>query len=286
MRLVLYSLAALGSAHCERQWTASIRSLRRHNPGIRVRLCIYGTPLPDTLAEARRQNVEIVLRGDYRPMLEAAAPGRGKVLAANPTLHKIATMADLPSGSGGFGQILYLDCDTYCFNDIETLFDRYAWAHFHAREEPNSRRSPAGYDPSYIDEAALEALAQQQGLAFVPPYNTGVMMLNGGLWTRLAELFGEFLDRVWRLAPPHGDAATRLPMPTSNTWIIEEVATWLTLGRFPDLAHAPFDPLDVAQNGEAARLLVGGHPPRLAHYYSAFETDFFRALRSARRLAA
>src|SRR5271156_3477594 len=99
MRLVLYSLAALGSVHCERQWTASIRSLRRHNPRIRVRLCVYGTPSPDTLAEARRQNVEVILRGDYRRILEAAAPGRGRVLAANPTLHKIATMADLPGGS-------------------------------------------------------------------------------------------------------------------------------------------------------------------------------------------
>ena len=153
-------------------------------------------------------------------------------------------------------------------------------------EEPNSRRSAAGYDPSYVDEAALEAMAQQQGLAFVLPYNTGMMMLNGDLWVRLAELFSEFLDRVWRLAPPHGDAAPRLTMPTSNTWIIEEGATWLTLGRFPDLAQAPFDPLDVAQNGEAARLLEGGFPPRLAHYSSGFETDFFGAPRSAPCLAA
>src|SRR5271165_7377119 len=143
MRLVLYSLAAIGSDHCERQWIASIRSLRRYNQTVRVRLSVYGTPSRDTLAEAYRQNVEVVDYGDYAATLAASASRHAGALAENPTLHKIASMRDLPDGEG---QVLYLDCDTFCFSDIEILFDRYAYAHFHAREEEVSRRSPRGYD--------------------------------------------------------------------------------------------------------------------------------------------
>jgi len=283
MRRVLYSLAAVGAPHCERQWIASIRSLRRHNPHVPVRLSVFGSPAPETLAEARRQCVEVMFNGRYDAHLEAAAPGRGGLLATNPTLHKIASMAGLPAGPG---QVLYLDCDTFCFGDVAALFDHYAGVHFQAREEPGSRRSPNGYDPSYVDEAALEALARGLGLAFVPPYNTGVMMLNGGLWTRLAELFGEFLDFVWRLSPRRDDGTQGLPFPSNNAWIIEEVATWLTLGRFPDLTHAPFELRHVAQNGEAGRLLAARRAPGLAHYFSAGEDEFFAALKAASGLAA
>ncbi len=283
MKLVLYSLAAVGAAHCERQWIVSIRSLRRHSPDIAVRLCVYGVPALATLAEARRLNVEIVRERDYALWLEAIAPGRGRVLAENPTLHKIASMRGLP---WGVDQVLYLDCDTFCFQAVEPLFERCAHAHFHAREEPGSRRSAHGYDPACVDEAALEALARRQGVAFVPPYNTGVMMLNGGLWARLAELFPEFLDLVWRLSPDRRDGARSLPFPSANAWIVEEVATWLLLGRFPGLTHAAFDPAEVAQNGEALRRLAARRPPRLAHYFSGFEADFFAALQAATGHAA
>ena len=278
MKLVLYSLAVLGSNHCERQWVASIRSLRRYNRSVRVRLGVYGVPASNTLAEARRHGVEVVSYGDYRACLAASAPRHARVLAENPTLHKIASMRDLPECEG---QVLYLDCDTFCFGDIDILFERYAYAHFHAREEQASRRSPHGYDPTEIDEAALETLASSQGLSFVPPYNTGVMMLNGGLWRRLGDRFATFLEFVLRLSHPGLEGEAGLPYPSSTSWIVEEIATWLTLGGVPGLTHAPYDPGDVAQNGEANDFFVMRRFPRLAHYFSSLETSFFESLRSS-----
>ena len=43
MNLVYYSMASDGSGRCERQWTQSIRSLRRYNPSIPVHLFVYGS---------------------------------------------------------------------------------------------------------------------------------------------------------------------------------------------------------------------------------------------------
>jgi hypothetical protein len=275
MRIVLYSVAMLGSTHCERQWTASIRSLRRYNPNVHVRLSLFGEPARETLAEAERQRVEVVFHGPYHACFSGLSPVRAEALARHPCLHRVLSFGALPEGPG---QVLYLDCDTYCFGDIEAVFARYGHRHLFAREEPGSRRSPHGYDPSYIDEDALAALAAQCGVAFVPPYNAGVVMMNGGLWRRLAELYAEFLDRIWRLSPERPDGAPGLAYPSSNAWIIDEVALWLTLGRFPDLTHGAFDPGDVAQNGEFRDRLAQARPPWLAHYYTSWEDEFFRAL--------
>jgi hypothetical protein len=276
MRIVLYSVAMLGSTHCERQWTASIRSLRRYNPNVHVRLSLFGEPARETLAEAERQRVEVVFHGPYHACFSGLSPVRAEALARHPCLHRVLSFGALPEGPG---QVLYLDCDTYCFGDIEAVFARYGHRHLFAREEPGSRRSPHGYDPSYIDEDALAALAAQCGVAFVPPYNAGVVMMNGGLWKRLAELYTEFLDRVWRLSPERPDGAPGLPYPSSNAWIIDEVALWLTLGRFPDLTHGAFHSEDVAQNGEFRTFFASGRTPRIAHYYTCWEESFFRALR-------
>ena len=247
-----------------------------------MRLSIFGEPARETLAEAQRQHVEVVFHGPYHSCFAGLSPARVEALARHPCLHRVLSFGALPDGPG---QVLYLDCDTYCFGDIAAIFGHYGHRHFFAREEPGSRRSPQGYDPSYVDEDALATLAAQCGVAFVPPYNAGVVMMNGGLWRRLAELYAEFLERVWRLSPERPDGASPLPYPSSNTWIIDEVALWLTLGRFPDLTHGVFDPAEVAQNGEFSDLLARGRPPRLAHYYTSWEDTFFSTLRSHKAMA-
>ncbi len=277
MKRILYSLAT-GNERYEQQWIESIGSLRRHNRHIPVHLTLYGKPGDRLLVEAERQRVVIVRHASYEQTLHTALPNYSRMLLANPTLHKIASMRDIPTDRG---QVLYLDCDTFCFDDVERLFDRYANGDFHAREEPYSRRSPNGYDPAYIDEDALASLARRERCSFVPAYNTGVMMLNNAIWRRLGDRFGEFLDLVSRLSPGCKEVGRRLPLPTSNPWIVEEVATWLVLGRMAGFDHGLFDPMDIAQNGEGSRLLLAGKRPRLTHYFSCGEADFFARLRAA-----
>jgi hypothetical protein len=277
MKRILYSLAT-GDKRYENQWIESICSLRRHNRHIPVHLTLYGKPGDRLLVEAERQRVVIVRHASYEQTLQAALPDHARTLLANPTLHKIASMRDIATDCG---QVLYLDCDTFCFGDVDRLFDRYGHGDFHAREEPYSRRSPNGYDRAYIDEDAFAALARRERCSFVPAYNTGVMMLNNGIWRRLGNRFPEFIDLVSRLSPNCTEVGRRLPLPTSNTWIVEQVATWLILGRMPKLVHGLFDTTDVAQNGEGSRFLRAGERPLLAHYFSCGQADFFATLRIA-----
>lgn len=294
-RLVYYSLAAVGEEACERQWVQSIRSLRWFNRSIVVLLFVYGAPRPETLAEAARMGVQVIYGGDHGRCFAHVPERVAQVLVRNPTLHKVLSLRACPTQ--GVGQLLFLDCDTFFFGDVERLFDRYRASHFYAREEPGTRRSPDGYDPRYVDEAALYQLAFAEGLAAVPPYNTGIFMLNGGAWDHLRHLADEFLGFVWRLlvglrvgsplgaAPDEAvmallernaneeDRRRSLPFPSSNAWIVEEIALWLTLGRIRGLTHDVLSRADVAQSVEFAD--GAGIAPIVAHYFSSGEERFF-----------
>ena len=66
-----------------------------------------------------------------------------------------------------------------------------------------------------------------------------------------------------------------LPYPSNNVWILEEIATCLTLGRVPGALHETFLPEDVAQGDEC----FGAPPPRVvAHYFSVGEDRFVASL--------
>lgn len=41
-----------------------------------------------------------------------------------------------------------------------------------------------------------------------------------------------------------------LPLPSSNPWLLEQVALWLTLGKIPGLTHSGFCREHVRQGGE------------------------------------
>jgi hypothetical protein len=302
MRAVYYSLAALGNAACERQWVQSIRSLRRHNREIWVYLVVWGAPRAETLAEAARQGVCVVDVGAYAGAFTHLPPAWAEILRRNPTLHKILSLRHFPTDQ--LDQLLYLDSDTFFLGDVEGLFSLYRGQHFLAREEPGSRRSHYGYDSGYIDEDALAAIARGDGRTSVPPYNTGIFLMNGGLWNHLRALVDDFLVCAWRLmvglrfaslagAAPDSAAARLLdcgttdedrrgclPYPSSNSWIVEEIALWLSLGRVAGLTHGAFRRAHVAQNGEA--LAIGaqrGPLPVVAHYFSGLEEQFFARLR-------
>lgn len=292
MPLAYYSIADFGDARYERQWMQSVRSLRAHNSRTELHLVAYND-LPDALRrEADHQRVVVHDAGDYRERLRELAPDQADALAHYPVLHKVLSLRFLPAPRDA--QVLYLDCDTFLLGAVAELCRRYHHRHFHAREEPWSRRSHYGYRSSYLDEDGLAVSCRREGLAFVPPYNTGVFMLNDELATALAGSAGRFLHWAWRLLlgiaadgrlaqhcnPALLRAARRVPKrpdtpplryPSSNWWILEEIAMLLTLGGIPTLTHEAFSRADVAQNGESDP----ARRPIVAHYYSHMEEQFF-----------
>jgi hypothetical protein len=294
--LAYYSLLCDPHGVHERQWARSVRSLRRHNPDLDVALCLYGEARPETLATADRWRVEVVRLGEYGRALGDLPAHWRAALTANPTLHKLPSLRPLEKWQ--WERLVYVDCDTYFFGEVGELTRCYDDCDLYAREEPMSGRSGLGYDSSYLDEALLWSIARAEGLTSVPPYNTGVLAFSRRAVTALAGLLEDFAWYAWRLllgacrwrpemvadksllsfvlssAGP-GELQLAIPLPTSNFWILEEVATWLTLGRIPPLTHDTFAPGDVAQGHEC---LAGGAPRFVAHYFTVGEPSFLARL--------
>jgi hypothetical protein len=292
MPLVYYSLADFGDPRYQRQWFQSVRSLRAHDPRIELHLVAYNGVSDAIRRDAERWCVTVHYAGNYRDRLRELAPCHADALALYPALHKILSLRHLPASPDT--QVVYLDCDTFIFRSLTELCQRYGQRHFHAREEPWSRRSHYGYQPSYFDEDRLAESCRRERLAFIPPYNTGVFILNHGAASALAASAGLFLHWGWRLllgiaadrqlaekcnpgllrAIRHlaqGSGAPPLHYPSSNWWIIEEIAVLLTLGGIPGLTHGAVSRADVVQNGESH----AAPGPIVAHYYSHMEDQFF-----------
>ena len=301
MTTVYYSLTADADGTRERQWARSVQSLRRYNPAIPVVLCLYGGARAATLATADEAGVRVVPMGEYPEALGDIPPHWRAALVSNPTLHKLLSLRCL----AGAGPLLYLDCDTYSFGDVAGLFTRYGGRDFCAREEPLTLRSAEGADWTYIDEAALARLAAAEGLVAVPPYNTGVMLLSAALASTMTGLLDEFVWYAWRLLlgaclwnpdlvgdpglasfvlerSGTGERRLAMPYPAASIWIVEQIATWLTLGRVPGLAHDMLRRDDVAQDGECSAAPGTGRDGLiLAHYFTSGEERFFAALDGA-----
>jgi hypothetical protein len=293
---VYYSLANLGDQRYVRQWLQSIRSLRRYNASVEVHLVLYGAVSGEVIHESERQHVALHCVGGYRERLEETDPEHAAVLCRYPALHKILSLRFLPLRNAR--RVLYLDCDTFFFSDVASIFANHQSRHFYAREEPWSRRSPYGYKPSYLDEDALVRICAGERLQFIPPCNTGVMLFNHGLWAPVAAAAQQSLSYCWRLlagicedeglarecGPALREEVKRslersrerpaLPYPSSNWWIVEEIATLLMLGGLEGLTHDVLRRVDVAQNGEWNGA-QGAQRPTLVHYFSHFEDEFF-----------
>ena len=300
MIAIYYSLAADPSGTREWQWARSVESLRRYNRDVSILLMLYGGARAEVVETADRAGVQILSMGKFADALGDIPPHWRAALSAFPTLHKLLSLRRL-SSAGSFDHLIYLDCDTFLFGDV-TQLARHGQCDWYAREEPNTSRSHHGYDPGYVDEQALAAIAHSQGLIAVPPYNTGVMVLGAGLVRTLVTLLDDLIWYAWRLlagiclwqpdllgdspvgnlvraASGPGDRRLALPYPSSNAWIFEEIATWLTLGRIPGLSHDVLRRTEVAQGEEYA-----GRPRGMivAHYYTVGQQRFFAHLNGAR----
>ncbi|MHA7270320.1 hypothetical protein [Arthrobacter sp. HLT1-20] len=305
-RLVCYSVSLADGDNPEgllHQLERSLASLRRHNGTIAVVVFLYGTPTPHLVRICAEQRACLQLQGDYAHRLAELCPRGWPVLARYPTLHKFLNntwLAHTPAQ-----QVLYSDCDTVFRADVEHLFRSYGDPDIVAREEVHSSRSHHGPDTSFLDEPALGRLCTAMGVAAVPPFNTGVVLLNHRIWVELSRVEGWFVECAWQLLlwmslhPGHRTDARfgmldgvegasqlatatqldqALPFPSANQWILEEIATWLALGALPALRTADFSPADVAQNGE----FTATDPDRagwtLCHYYSGNQDSITRWL--------
>ena len=299
MRLVYYSLANIPGESRERQWIQSIRSLRRHNDSIAVWLFLSNDASEELLREAGQQNVHVELLGSYEEFLQPLH-SRASILALYPTLHKFLVLPKLLLKT--VTQLLYLDCDTFFFDNVDFLFEQHASSDWYAREEPRSRRSPHGYNSKYVDELLLSYIARNEGLRSVPPFNSGVCLMNHGIWHGLMKLRESYLCLVWRLlcgrelsdhemgpddprvrpavldAITESDRSDALPYPSANPWIVEQIALWLALGQLPNFSLGTFSYADVCQGGEFETTLASGERCVLAHYFSGCEEEFFAAV--------
>ena len=59
---------------------------------------------------------------------------------------------------------------------------------WYAREEPGSLRSQFGSNPKHVDEMLLQSIARSENLRSIPPFNSGVCLMNHGIWRGLIGL--------------------------------------------------------------------------------------------------
>ena len=300
MRIVTYSLSSTGPAHTtdyHEQLFNSVKSLRAYNSVVAIHIFLYGEHPQVFITELEREGATVHQMGSYEDAIRRIRPRAFRTLVRYPVLHKwmnFHTLAPL-----GPSQILQLDCDTYFFDDVEVLFDRYADCHYYGREEPSSRASHYGYNADYLDEDKLFALARLAGARPVNPYNIGVSLLNHGVWSEIAKRTSIFLNYVFRFAaglarnpetrgslwPELAEVvmidlleqpdATDLSFPSSNVWIMEQVALWLTLGHVPALTHGHLSRDHVIQGGEDS----GCETKVVHHYFGLDKAEFLSSLR-------
>ena len=299
MRLAYYSLANVPSDSREHQWIQSIRSMRRRNRSIPVWLFVFNDASKQLLAEAERWNVHLCFLGDYSAFLRKAHP-QGAILALYPTFHKFLVLPHLPLQKAT--QVLYLDCDTFFFDDVDLLFDLHREQDWYAREEFMSRRSALGYDPNHVDEELLMSITHRERLHYIPPFNSGVCLLNHGIWHCLDGLSDAYLSLAWRLlcgreiskpsekvrnpqlwkaimgAATEPDRVHALAYPSTNDWIIEQIALWLWVGRLSHFSLGTLSPAHVLQGNEFETMLSPDQQCVVAHYFTGMERQFFASV--------
>src|SRR5437016_1551255 len=136
-RLVYYSFSASRTIpRPDMLWQIeqSIRSLRAYNTSVQVVVFTYGDVPPELAASLAPYGVSVCHKGSYLAALARMAPHGWQILSQYPVLHKFLNFYEI--GALQPDQVLFLDCDTLFFQDVDRLFSRYSDADCYAREEP------------------------------------------------------------------------------------------------------------------------------------------------------
>ncbi len=300
-RLVCYSVTNCGEGPHLDQLLRSTNSLRQYNTNIPVWVFVYGDLPSAAVALLEANHICVKPVGTYVASLGNLSP-HAEVLSTYGVLCKYLSLAELADVD--VAQLLLVDCDTFFFDDVTKLFERYAECECYGREEPFSPYSAHG-DAAYLDPAALAALLIAEALREVPTLNTGALLLNRGLHRKVAPMLGFMLDYASRLmmwlrlhhdgALPYrtpecdsnsgadGDPAgsgepshSPLPFPSSNVWIVDEVAFWMMLGRLPEVSCGIFAWHDFLQGQEFLSTSREQTSALGCHYFSVNEGLFTR----------
>jgi len=295
-RLCCYSLSLpkVGSPDLLTQLSTSVDSLRSFNSDVNIVLFAYSDLPMDFTNFLKGLGVQVWQLEPYASRLARHHSNGWRYLSHYPLLHKYLNFTEISSLDPE--QVLLLDCDTYFQDDVVRLFEKYVGPDLIAREEVGSRRSHYGYDPKMIDEDVLARIGVESGISPAPPFNCGVVLLNNGLWQKLAGLSSLFVQYAWRFFvsmaanPPNSSSESgegvgiknlrerwlslgpaekflALDYPSTNRWIMDEVTLWMTIGHLARLNFADFERSDVAQNGEFD---CAEHSPTwvVCHYFS------------------
>ncbi len=264
--LVYYVIEPDEAGRLQRQIVPSWHSLRRHDRDIEVHLFCAGSPPAQFRDEAARCKVTIHAMPHLIETLAEYTP-YWRELSAYPTYGKHLCLGLLPRAD----RVLYVDCDTFWFASPARLFDNYQDRDFYGCCEVASRLfDPAAYTGSFIDEDALKRICVAEGLAFVPPMNTGVMLTTESMRHKLISRHRLLLDFATRLLG--FNKAAPIPLPTDTPWITEQIALWLTLGSVHGLSYGFLAPHHVPLS-----TCWKWQPPAervLAHYFSSNEQEF------------
>jgi hypothetical protein len=229
-----------------------------------------------------------------------------KVFAANPNSPKWISLPGILTRR--FDRVLCVDNDVFFIRDVAEIFAALGKSDICAREEPWTKRSLLGYDPSYLDESALGRLQRSENLNRIVPINTGVLLMNrrAAEWLSMnLHLYLSYLVRftIWmakqrgsrgdynfvKIARQLGIDETNtglapLRYPCTNQWIIGQLALWFTFAsrRFK-IRLFPYS--SVLQGDEFLKIGSQFEMPALVHYYSVNSSYFFRWLRKLERYA-
>ncbi len=297
--LIFYSLVLLGKnkEHRVKQLILSVQSLRRANPSTDVLIILYGSRLNSEDSQVlRRFNVRTQYVGSYeKNMRPYCPPAWAEAFGHFPLFQKWISWKYVLASD--FKQALYLDSDTYIFRDFDELFRSCRSPGVYAREEPSSRRSYYGYDPSYVDEDALKKICKAEKIKFTPPFNTGVVLMDRKTAQEFAKNLKAFFDYAMRMTgwliahpcPEEQGFITRarrrvrslerirkphLPFPSSNQWLAEEIASWLALGASGAKIRS-FSMTQILQGPEYQNFDPLRHQwPFLIHYYNLNSSNF------------